>query len=165
MSRARFLIDECLSVECLSVECLSVECLSVECLSVELGGLAWQRGCQASHLRDLGLLQRKDGQLAPVILAGDWCFVTKNARDFRRPDSAKGSSGEYAGVDLHAGLVCIDGRPERFTKAEQPEAFSVALDLIDQHGGDPTNLLVEVVRTAGSIGYEVAEFPSQKNVE
>ncbi len=92
MSRARFLIDES--------------------LSVELAGLAWARGYQASHLRDLDLLGRKDEELAPVIFEGDRCFVTKNARDFRGPDDAKGSSGEYAGVDLHAGLVCIHGPPE-----------------------------------------------------
>ncbi len=43
------------------------------------------------------------------------------------------SSGEYAGVDLHAGLVCIHGPPEGFAKAEQLEAFAVALDQIEQH--------------------------------
>ena len=141
MSRARFLIDEC--------------------LSVELTGLAWQRGYQANHLRDLDLLGRKDGELAPVIFEGDWCFVTKNARDFRGPEDAKGSSGEYAGVDVHAGLVCIQGPPEGFAKAEQLEAFAVALDLIEQHAGDATNLLVEVAWAADGIGYEVAEFPSE----
>jgi len=139
LSRARFLIDEC--------------------LSVELTGLAWQRGYQASHLRDLDLLGRKDGELAPVIFKGDWCFVTKNARDFRGPEDAKGSSGEYAGVDLHAGLVCIHGPPEGFTKVEQLEAFAVALDQIERHGSDATNLLVEVVWAADSIAYETAEFP------
>ena len=141
MSRPRFLIDEC--------------------LSVELAGLAWQRGYQASHLRDLDLLGRKDGELALVIFAGDWCFVTKNGRDFRGPDNARGSSGEYAGVDLHAGLVCIHGPPEGFTKAEQLEAFAIAIDLIEQHGNDATNLLVEVVWTADGIGYELAEFPPE----
>ena len=139
MSRARFLIDEC--------------------LSVELAGLAWGRGYQASHLRDLDLLGRTDAELAPVIFEGDWCFVTKNARDFRGPDDAKGSAGEYAGVDLHAGLVCIHGPPEGFTRAEQLEAFAVALDLIEQYGSDATNLLVEVVWTIDGLGYEVAEFP------
>lgn len=139
MSRARFLVDEC--------------------LSVELARLAWSRGYQASHLRDLGHLKKKDGQLAPVIFGGDWCFVTKNARDFRGPDDAKGSAGEYAGVDLHAGLVCIHGPPEGFTKVEQLEAFAVALDQIERHGGDPTNLLVEVAWGAEGIAYEVAEFP------
>ena len=136
MSRTRFLIDEC--------------------LSVELAGLAWERGYQASHLRDFGLLQRKDSQLASIIFKDDWCFVTKNARDFRGPDDAKGSSGEYAGVDLHAGLVCIQGPPEGFTKAEQLEAFAVALNQIEQHGSDATNLLVEVVWAADGIAYEVA---------
>ena len=139
MNQPRFLIDEC--------------------LSVELAGLAWARGYQASHLRDLNLLGRKDPELAQVIFEGDWCFVTKNARDFRGPDDAKGSMGEYAGVDLHAGLVCIHGPPEGFTKAEQLEAFAVALNLIEQHGSDATNLLVEVVWAAEDIGYEVAEFP------
>ena len=140
MSRPRFLIDEC--------------------LSVELAALAWERGYQASHLRDLDLLGRKDAELAPVIFEGDWCFVTKNARDFRGADDAKGSSGEYAGVDLHAGLVCIHGPPEGFTKAEQLEAFVVAIDLIERHGSDATNLLVEVVWAADGIAYEVVEFPS-----
>ncbi len=143
MSRARFLIDEC--------------------LSVELAGLAWKRGYQASHLRDLHLLGRKDAELAPIIFGGDWCFVTKNARDFRGPDDARGSAGEYAGIDLHAGLVCIHGPSEGFTKAEQLEAFAVALDLIEQHGSDATNLLVEVVWAADGIGYEVAEFPPGAN--
>ena len=140
-SRARFLIDEC--------------------LSVDLPTLAWARGYQASHLRDLGLTEKKDWQLAPVIFGGDWCFVTKNARDFRGPDHAKGSAGEYAGVDLHAGLVCIHGPPDGFTRAEQAEAFAVALDLIEGHGGDATNLLVEVTWSAEGIGYEVAEFPPE----
>lgn len=139
MSRARFLIDEC--------------------LSVDLAELAWERGYEASHLRDLGLLRRKDGQLAPIIFEGDWCFVTKNARDFRGPESAKGSSGEYAGVDLHGGLVCIHGPPDGFAKAEQLEAFGIALDQIERHGGDATNLLVEIAWAADGISYEVAEFP------
>jgi hypothetical protein len=139
LSRPRFLIDEC--------------------LSVELAALAWERGYQASHLRDLNLLGRKDAELVPVIFEGDWCFVTKNARDFRGPDNAKGSAGEYAGADLHAGLVCIHGPPEGFTRADQLEAFAIAIDLIEQHGSDPTNLLVEVVWAVDGIGYEVAEFP------
>jgi len=65
----------------------------------------------------------------------------------------------YQASHLHAGLVCIHGPPEGFTKAEQLEAFAVALDLIEQHGSDATNLLVEVVWAADGISYEVAEFP------
>ena len=42
---------------------------------------------------------------------------------------------------------------------EQLDAFAVALDLIERHGGDATNLLVEVAWDADGIAYEVAEFP------
>lgn len=69
MSRARFLIDEC--------------------LSVDLARLARERGFEANHLRDLGLTEKKDWELAPIIFHGDWCFVTKNARDFRGPDTPR----------------------------------------------------------------------------
>ena len=62
-------------------------------------------------------------------------------------------------MDLHAGLVCIHGPPEGFTKSEQRGAFAVALDQIEQHGGDATNLLVEIAWTADGITYDVAEFP------
>ncbi len=49
--------------------------------------------------------------------------------------------------------------PRAFAKAEQLEAFAVALDQIERHGSDATNLLVEVVWAADGIAYEVAEFP------
>lgn len=100
MSRAKFLIDEC--------------------LSVELPLLAWERGYQASHVRDLGLLHQEDRLLRPVIFRDDWCFVTRNARDFRGPDAAPGSSGEYAGGELHAGLICLHGPDQGF--ARQPHS-------------------------------------------
>ena len=139
MSRARFLIDEC--------------------LTVELPGLAWARGFQGSHLRELGLLRLKDSQLAPVIFGGDWCFVTNNARDFRGAGTASGRPGLYAGVGLHAGLVCIQGPAAGLAKLEQKEAFAVALDQIELLGGDATNLLVEVDWAADRIAFSVAEVP------
>lgn len=51
MSRARLLVDEC--------------------LSVELAWLAWERGYEAAHLRDRGLLRTSDADLAPVIFDED----------------------------------------------------------------------------------------------
>ena len=92
---------------------------------------------QASHLRDLDLLGRKDAELAPVIFEGDWCFVTKNARDFRGPDDAKGSTGEYAGVDLRAGSSASMGHPKQYAQGgATSKPLRSALDLIDQHGSD-----------------------------
>ncbi len=111
------------------------------------------------HLRDLGRLGLPDAEVARLALDGDWCLVTRNARDFRGPDGARGTAGEYAGVALHAGLVCLHGPPEGFAAANQREAFAVALDLLEERGGDATNTLVEVAWAEDAIAFEVVEFP------
>ena len=81
-----------------------------ECLSEELTKLAQQRGhAEASHIAWIGKRGWKDWELKPVILDGDWTFVTKNSVDFRGPIGALGSKGQYADVVLHAGLVCLNG--------------------------------------------------------
>ena len=82
-----------------------------------------------------------------------------NARDFRGPDAARGSSGEYAEVALHAGLICLRCATPGFSKAQQLEFFAAALDLVEQQGGDATNLLIEVTWSEAGITYEVIEFP------
>ena len=81
-----------------------------ECLSEELAKRARGRGhADASHVRWIGKGGAKDWDLMPVIVAGDWTFVTRNARNFRGPPEAAGASGEYAAVDPHAGYM----RPRR----------------------------------------------------
>ena len=56
-----------------------------ECLSEELTKLAQSRGHpDASHVRWIGKGGAKDWELTPVIVEGDWTFVTKNSVDFRR---------------------------------------------------------------------------------
>lgn len=82
-----------------------------ECLSEVLAKLARERGHEeASHIRWIGKGGAKDWELLPVILEGDWMFVTKNAYDFRGPSDAPGAKGEYVKAELHAGLVCLNGR-------------------------------------------------------
>ena len=81
-----------------------------ECLSEELAKLARQRGhTEASHIVWIGKRGWKDWELKAVILDGDWTFVTKNSVDFRGPDKLPGSSGQYADVAVHAGLICLNG--------------------------------------------------------
>lgn len=83
-----------------------------ECLSPELTKLAQVRGHgESSHVVWLGLAGRKDWELKPIILDGDWIFVTKNSVDFRWPMNKLGSRGQYADVVIHAGLVCLNGPP------------------------------------------------------
>ncbi|WP_029003185.1 DUF5615 family PIN-like protein [Azorhizobium doebereinerae] len=99
-----------------------------ECLSPELVRLAHARGhMEASHVVWQGWAGLKDWDLKPRILAGDWTFVTRNAIDFRGPASAPGSKGQYAGVALHAGLVCLNG-PPGLTLSMQCELFAQALE-------------------------------------
>jgi hypothetical protein len=83
-----------------------------ECLSPELAKIARGEGySDASHIVWLGLSGRKDWELKPVIIDGDWTFVTKNSVDFRGPKEEPGSRGQYADVAIHAGLICLNGPP------------------------------------------------------
>ena len=65
--------------------------------------------------------------MKPLILDGDWTFVTKNSIDFRGPVAAPGSNGQYADVAIHAGLVCLNGPPSMDLDM-QIELFDQALD-------------------------------------
>ncbi len=79
-----------------------------ENLSPLLVSDAQQKGFLCSHVNHLGKAGKKDWELKRTILEGDWTFVTNNSIDFRGPADKPGSSGEYADVRLHAGLVCVD---------------------------------------------------------
>jgi hypothetical protein len=114
-----------------------------ECLSEELTKLAQTRGhLDASHVRWIGKGGAKDWELTPVIVDGDWTFVTKNSIDFRGPANAPGTAGEYAMLDLHAGLICLNG-PVGMDLDMQLEMFEVALDEIDAQP-DLVNQVLEV---------------------
>ena len=123
-----------------------------ECLSTELVALAADRGHPgSSHVRWIGLGGAKDWTLMPVILDGDWTFVTRNAYDFRGPPAAPGSKGEYAKAGLHAGLICLNGPTEGFDLDAQLELFEVALDELDRDP-DLVNQVLEVTLEAGGDG-------------
>ncbi|SEH41934.1 DUF5615 family PIN-like protein [Magnetospirillum fulvum] len=114
-----------------------------ECLSEELAKLARERGhLEASHVRWIGKGGAKDWELMPVILEGDWTFVTKNSIDFRGPANAPGGSGEYVDIDLHAGLICLNG-PVGMDLDMQMELFEVALDDLDTQS-DLVNQVLEI---------------------
>lgn len=98
------------------------------CLSEELAHQARARGhLESSHLRWIGKADWQDHNLLPVILEGDWVFVTRNSYDFRGPAETPGSKGEYSKVELHAGLICLNG-PVGMDLDLQVELFSVAMD-------------------------------------
>lgn len=84
----------------------------------------------------------QDWNLLPVILAGDWTFVTKNSHDFRGPVDAPGTTGEYAKTDLHAGLLCLNG-PVGMDLDLQLELFEIALDALEADS-DLVNQVLEI---------------------
>ena len=109
-----------------------------ECLSPDLALLARERGFpESSHVTWLGKAGWKDWQLKEFILDQDWTFVTRNSIDFRGPAARPGSRGLYADVELHLGLVCING-PVDLSAELEVELFDVVLselgadDLINQ---------------------------------
>ena len=99
-----------------------------ECLSPELTKLARARGFgESSHVVWLGRAGLKDWELKPLILEGDWTFVTWNSVDFRGSADKPGTKGQYADVAIHAGLVCLNG-PPGMNLDMQIELFEQALD-------------------------------------
>ena len=114
-----------------------------ECLSPDLALMARERGHhEASHVVWIGRAGWKDWELKRIILEQDWTLVTRNSEDFRGPRIAPGSKGQYAGVDLHAGIICLNG-PAGVDLEWQCRLFEEALDELDRNG-DLTNQILEV---------------------
>lgn len=121
-----------------------------ECLSPRLVRMAQAAGfMKSTHIVWLGKSGWKDWELKPLILDGDWTFVTKNSVDFRGPESAPGSKGQYADVAIHAGLICLNG-PSTMDLAMQLELFEEALKEL-QVDDDLVNQVLEVTMSEDEI--------------
>jgi hypothetical protein len=133
-----------------------------ENLSPSLAADAQQRGFVCSHVNHLGKAGSKDWKLKRIILEGDWTFVTNNSIDFRGPADKPGSSGEYADVRLHAGLVCIDAHFGLNLKIQR-QLFKLVLDEFEKNG-DLTNQVLEVrVLKDGRVELRRIALPSDEN--
>lgn len=129
-----------------------------ENLSPSLTGLATSQGFVCSHVNHLGLTGLKDWQLKAAILEGDWTFITNNSVDFRGPEKKPGSQGIYAGIALHAGLICIDA-PGGLNLERQKLLFQLILSNLREHG-DLTNQVLQVTLSAsGDVQLSRYEMP------
>lgn len=114
-----------------------------ECLSPELVHTARERGHgESSHVVWIGRQGIKDWDLLKIVLEGDWTLVTRNAYDFRGPEAAPGTRGQYQRAEIHAGLICLNG-PEGMDLGMQRDLFDAALDEIDRDG-DLVNMVLEL---------------------
>lgn len=132
-----------------------------ENLSPSLEFDAQKKGFLCSHVNHLGKTGAKDWELKNVILEGDWTFITNNSTDFRGPANTPGSSGAYADVRLHAGLVCIDA-PFGLNLNLQREVFGLILEEFVKNG-DLTNQVLQVdVRKDGRVYLERFALPASE---
>jgi hypothetical protein len=114
-----------------------------ECLSEELSKLARRKGHpESSHVAWIGKRGSKDWELRPIIIEGDWTFVTKNSVDFRGPRDAPGSRGQYSEIELHAGLICLNASAGMDLDL-QLELFGIALRELNRNS-DLVNQVLEV---------------------
>lgn len=114
-----------------------------ECLSPELAKLALEKGHgETSHVVWMKLTGLKDWELKPIILNGDWTFVTKNSVDFRGSKDNPGTRGQYTDVAIHAGLICLNG-PPGMNLDMQIELFEQALIELETND-DLVNQVLEI---------------------
>jgi len=117
-----------------------------ECLHTSLVEVAEERGHEATHVTYRGLGGVQDWNLMVPIQAGDFTFVTNNAKDFRRL---------YAQEEIHAGLVILI---PNVPPAEQRELFDAALDELADAPG-LINEALEVGLAEGEIQLTRYELP------
>jgi hypothetical protein len=130
-----------------------------ECLSPELTKAAFARGYgESSHVVWLGRAGLKDWELKPLILHGDWTFVTKNSVDFRGSAERPGAKGQYADVAIHAGLICLNG-PPGMDLDMQLELFEQALDEVGSDA-DLVNQVLELTIDEGAIDIRRYRLPA-----
>ncbi len=135
-----------------------------ECLSSELVHRAVARGHEeTTSVVYRGLAGTQDWTLVPIVIAGDYTLVTKNSVDFRGAVDQPGEKGLYKNVEVHPGLICLNG-PRGMDLDMQIELFDVALDEIDRLSGDLVNKCLEVTLVAedgqGSIEVTLYELPA-----
>lgn len=129
-----------------------------ECLSSELVHRAVARGHEeTTSVAYRGLAGTQDWNLVPIVVAGDYTLVTKNSIDFRGAADEPGEKGIYKDVELHPGLICLNG-PKGMDLDMQIDLFDVALDEIDRLEGDLVNKCLEITLAGNGEDVEITVY-------
>src|SRR5262245_47886867 len=113
---------------------------------------------ESSHVVWMNKAGWKDWELKQFIIDGDWTFVTINSVDFRGPQANPGSAGQYADVEIHAGLICFNG-PDHIDKEAQHAMLDAALQIIEDEVGEIVNKVIEITLTDDGIEAETYLLP------
>lgn len=133
-----------------------------ECLSNELTKMAIERGhVESTSVAWRKLAGTKDWNLLPILLAGDFTLVTRNSVDFRGRADDPASRGLYKDVELHAGLICLNG-PVGMDLELQLELFAIALDQLDELDGELVNRGLEVTLNEQADSIEIHLYDLSK---
>lgn len=119
-----------------------------ECLHTSLVEVANVLGHNGSHVNWLGLSGTADWDLMPIIVDGDFTFVTNNAQDFRRL---------YRDQPLHAGLVIFipQCRPD-----QQRELFEAAIEALAEAPDPLINQALELDFEGDAITVRTYDLPA-----
>ena len=129
-----------------------------ECLSSELVHRAVARGHEEStSVAYRGLAGAQDWNLISIVVAGDYTLVTKNSVDFRGAPNDPGEKGLYKDIELHPGLICLNG-PKGMDLDMQIELFDIALDEIDRLEGDLVNKCLEITLAGKGDDVEITMY-------
>ena len=91
------------------VNVADVKFLIDECLSLTLAGVAVEFGyVESKHVNHLGMKGCSDSEITRRAIAEDWTLVTCNGKDFRPESGSKSTRPCYVGIELHAGLICLN---------------------------------------------------------
>lgn len=121
-----------------------------ECLSLKLCKMARDAGYEAMHVTHLGMKGFKDSVIAKKALDEDWTIVTCNSDDYRPRPGSMSKKPCYAGVDLHAGLICLNmpESPKKLSVGEgsliHQKYFGSALRYLPKRPENLDNRIVEV---------------------
>jgi predicted nuclease of predicted toxin-antitoxin system len=118
-----------------------------ECLHTSLVAVAEARGHEGRHVAWLGLSGETDWDLMPRIVAGDFTFVTNNARDFRKL---------YSREPLHAGLIIV---VPQVVPARQRGLFDALLESLDP-SEQLVNEVIEIELQNGEVILSRYRLPS-----
>lgn len=97
---------------------------------------------ESAHVNHRGMNGLKDHVLMGHVLEEDWTLVTRNSDDFRPPAGSTSTAPCYLGIELHAGLVCLN-LPNGALRVDHKAFFQAALDDLGVEG-DMTNQVLEV---------------------
>ena len=114
-----------------------------ECLTAALANIAIERGYyDSAHLIHRGMRRWGDSKIAKTAIIDSWTLVTCNANDFRPKPGSNSKAPCYVGVELHAGLICLN-LPKNADKKVQKTYFEEALNELEDVS-ELTNEIIEI---------------------